>query len=310
MTPSNTTIIQRHGKIDCHPKETCGDGEVILRIGNGGSVGATGLIRALAEDYLSILHRPGSIQWICNHSRNTQLALFHGHVDLALTYEREQEDISVAEGWAQSEGCVFHDHFCLAGPQDDPANIKQAASIENAFDRLAITQATFHNRSDGSATMWKERQIWDQCHREPWSDADAIRYQSFLFTPAEAVTHANIAGAYLLCDRSTFLTMASQGRVDSLRVFFEPEHPLDILMNSCYAMTSPHASSEVAERVASFLAYFKSPRGQEIVARYGYDKVGMPLFASLSEGYAREKLTGEAYKGEPDTEGSKTMEKL
>ncbi|RAK99257.1 uncharacterized protein BO80DRAFT_466197 [Aspergillus ibericus CBS 121593] len=308
MTPRQATTIQQHGEIHTHPQETYGEGEVLLRIGNGGA-GATGLIRALAEDYLASLDRPGSIQWICNHSRNTQLALFHGHVDLALTYEREQEEIAVAEGWARGEGVVFHDHFCLAGPQDDPARVSQAPSIEKAFEAIAVAQATFHNRSDGSATMWKERGLWNQCHRQPWEDADAAWYQSFLHTPAEAVAEANIAGAYLLSDRSTFLTMASQGRVDNLRVFFEPDHPHDILMNSCYALTSPHASSEVAQRVASFLTYLKSPRGQEIVGRYGCDKVGLPLFASLNEGYARAKLAGKSHEADWHTKSS-TMEKL
>ncbi|OOF90645.1 hypothetical protein ASPCADRAFT_510677 [Aspergillus carbonarius ITEM 5010] len=298
MAPNKTTTIQQHGQIHPHPKET-----------NGGA-GATGLIKALAEDYLTLLDRPGSIQWICNHSRNTQLALFHGHVDLALTYEREQEDISVAEGWAQNEGCVFHDHFCLAGPRDDPANVKQAASIGDAFDRIATAQATFHNRSDGSATMWKERQIWDQCRCQPWNDPGAGWYESFLNTPSEAVTQANIAGAYLLNDRSTFLTMASQGHVSNLAVFFEPEDAASTLMNSCYALTSPHTSKDVAERVASFLTYLKSSRGQGVVARYGCDKVGVPLFASLSEGYARAKLAGKDYKGDERTGRNSALEKL
>jgi tungstate transport system substrate-binding protein len=40
----------------------------------------------------------GSIEWICNHSRSTQLALLKGYVDSALIYEREQEEIAVSEG--------------------------------------------------------------------------------------------------------------------------------------------------------------------------------------------------------------------
>ena len=38
----------------------------------------------LARDYLSTLPTPSTITWVCNHSRNTQLALVHGHIDLAL----------------------------------------------------------------------------------------------------------------------------------------------------------------------------------------------------------------------------------
>ncbi|KAJ5658399.1 uncharacterized protein N7484_002048 [Penicillium longicatenatum] len=56
-----------------------------------------------------------------------------GHVDLALTYERDQEQISVAEKWAVNAGCVSHDHFCVVCPFDDPAIIKDAKSPQEAF---------------------------------------------------------------------------------------------------------------------------------------------------------------------------------
>ncbi|KAJ5661086.1 uncharacterized protein N7484_000458 [Penicillium longicatenatum] len=162
------TSIQQDGTLETLPVEVFGQGEVILRIGNGGA-GGIGLIEALANDYLSLRHAPGSIAWVCNHSRNTQLALFNGHIDLALTYEREQEEISVLEGWAQNAGCIFHDHFCLIGPEHDPANIREARSIEDAFERIFLAEFLFHSRSDGSATMCKEREIWRRCHRSPWN---------------------------------------------------------------------------------------------------------------------------------------------
>ncbi|KAL5338516.1 hypothetical protein BJX70DRAFT_398655 [Aspergillus crustosus] len=161
--PPVATAIQQHGAIVSEPCETYGEGKMILRVGNGGA-GGTGLIAALAKDYLSLNGNPGAIQWICNHSRNTQLALLHGQIDLTLTYEREQEDISVEEGWATNAGCLFHDHFFLAGPSHDPANVRQAKSITEAFDRIATTQSVFYSRSDGSATMWKERNIWHRSH--------------------------------------------------------------------------------------------------------------------------------------------------
>lgn len=60
-------------------------------------LGATGLIEALANDYLSTLPESRSISWVCNHSRNTQLALYNGYIDLALAYERGQEELAHLE---------------------------------------------------------------------------------------------------------------------------------------------------------------------------------------------------------------------
>ncbi|KAJ6066240.1 hypothetical protein N7444_000178 [Penicillium canescens] len=101
MTHFANTIIQQHGDIDSTPSQVFGKGNLILRIGNGGA-GGVGLVEALAKDYLLLQKNQGRIEWICNHSRNTQLALLSGYVDIALTYEREQEEIAVSEGWAKN----------------------------------------------------------------------------------------------------------------------------------------------------------------------------------------------------------------
>ncbi|KAJ5650638.1 uncharacterized protein N7484_004361 [Penicillium longicatenatum] len=83
--------------------------------------------------------------------------LLKGYVDIALTYEREQEEIAVSEGWAENAGCIFHDHFTLVGPEHDPASVSQAKCIEEAFDRVA------------SKTM--DQQL---CAKNEKSGADAI----------------------------------------------------------------------------------------------------------------------------------------
>lgn len=61
--------------------------------------GHTGLLEALCSAYLVGRSGTASIAWVHNHSRNNQLALLHGHVDIALTYERDQERLAQAEGW-------------------------------------------------------------------------------------------------------------------------------------------------------------------------------------------------------------------
>ncbi|KAJ5525541.1 hypothetical protein N7494_012191 [Penicillium frequentans] len=210
MTKIINTVIQQHGDISSVPLEVFGEGEVILKIGNGGA-GGTGLLGTLARDYLSMRGDSGSIEWICNHSRNTQLALLRGYVDIALTYEREQEEIAISEGWAENAGCVFHDHFTLVGPERDPANASGAKSIEEAFDRIASSQCLFYNRNDGSATMYREREIWRRCHRYPWeADSNSSKwYIKTTYNPADAVSFATATGAYLLIDRSTLLKQLS-----------------------------------------------------------------------------------------------------
>lgn len=270
------------------------DSDHLCRIFSNGGAGATALIGALAEDYLSTLSEQVSIDWVCNHSRNTQLALLHGHIDIALTYEREQEELAASEGWSQTVGCVFHDHFCLVGPPTDPANVRSTSNVTEAVRKIASSKSLFQSRADSSATMWKERSIWSLCGEEPWDDtAASVWYRTSLDSPAEALIAGDAAGAYLLTDRSTLLRQTSLQTIHGTTVFFEPKTPDDMLMDSCFALVSTRIPGERRAAVVSFLNYVASARGQRVVANFGAEALGgFSLFAPVRDGFSRSYLKG------------------
>jgi tungstate transport system substrate-binding protein len=136
--------------------------------------------------------------------------------------------------------------------------------------------------------MWKERGIWQRCHRRQWAEGKESNgwYNQSPCIPSEAVARANAKGAYILCDRSTLLTQARKGLASKLTVFLEPTDAWHELMNSCYALKSPATKGRTAEEVMLFLEYIKSPRGQAVVKDFGRDSVGLSLFATIEEGYA------------------------
>ncbi|KAF4309119.1 hypothetical protein GTA08_BOTSDO02851 [Botryosphaeria dothidea] len=286
------TSVQPHGEIDSKPKAVYGKGDLLLRLGNGGA-GATGLLEALANDYLSTLPHPRSITWVCNHSSNTQLALFRGYIDLAFTYERDNESLAASEGWSHTAGCVFHDHFCIAGPVSDPAGLRSVTSLGDALRKIAKQNAVFHSRADGSATMAKERDLWSAAGLRPWDSQDAAGwYKTSLDTPADALRRADAAGAYLLTDRSTVLRQTALRTISSTTVFIEPESLQDPLMNSCYALYSTSGAGERFGNVIHFLDYLFSDRGQNVIGSFGRDEAGLPFFATLKEGFAKTTLAG------------------
>ena len=241
-------------------------------------------------------HQHVSIEWVCNHSRNSQLALLNSYIDIALTYERDQEIVAASEGWSSTAGCIFHDHFCLAGPLSDPANVRSATSLNEAFTRIAQSASSFHNRADGSATMWKERSIWSLCQLEPWSQTTEppfTWYQTSHSTPPGALILADIANAYLLIDRSTLFRQTVLETIHNTTVFFEPTTSDSILMNSCYALISPHAPADRTTTVQDFLQYLFSEKGQHVIQTFGSkDTGGYPLFAAAGEGFAASSLRG------------------
>lgn len=210
-----------------------------------------------------------------------------------MTYERDQEDLAAAEGWSLTKGCVFHDHFCLAGPFHDPAGVGNATSLSDGLRTIASSEALFHSRADTSATMWKERSLWSTCNLRPWEgpvggSPDDQWYQTSLLSPSEALRRADAAGAYLLTDRSTLLRQVSTGTISNTTVFFEPASESDVLMNSCYALCSPAPSHETMD----FLTYLFTERAQGLIKTYGADECGLPLFAMAADGFARTALRG------------------
>jgi tungstate transport system substrate-binding protein len=234
---------------------------------------------------------------VCNHSRNTQLALLRHHVDIALTYERDQEQLAESEGWSKTVGCIFHDHFVLAGPIKDPAGVmQQNLSLEQALELIAKTKSLFHSRADSSATMYKERDRWQAAGQQPWTNStDDDWYKQSLHSPAGAVVEASKAGAYLITDRSTLLHQTQLGTVSAMTVFYEPQSETDVLMNSCYALvgtisTEQDASPEERDR---FIHYMLSDRGQNLIRRFGRAVEGdAESFAVVSDGFARNKMKG------------------
>lgn len=187
-------------------------------------------------------------------------------------------------------GCVMHDHFCLAGPVDDPAGVRDAPSLSDGLLRIAKQEVLFHSRADLSATMWKERVLWAACELQPSTeDPDVSRwYQTSLLSPSEALKGSDAAGAYLLTDRSTLLRQVELGSIANTTVFFEPDAENDVLMNSCYALCPPAGSPDIV----AFLGYLLGDRAQSLIESYGAESAGLPLFAKAADGFARTRLRG------------------
>ncbi|KAL1896081.1 hypothetical protein Sste5346_004820 [Sporothrix stenoceras] len=262
------------------------DAPVTIRIGNGG-LGPTGLLKALCSAYLSQLSQPGNsgasdlkFEWICNHSRHTQAALQAGVVDVALTYEREEEDRAEREGWSRRAGVLCHDHFVLAGPRNDPAGLRRlrattTLSPSAAFRVIADSRSPFHTRGDGSATMHREQSLWSAAgvspHGGDW-------YKRLPCTPLEALRTADAEGAYLLTDRATVLLAYHTGEVRDLDVFFEGAEEL---LSPCSILLR---SDETRNEVLGFVKWLGGQDAQAIIEQYGRGwEAGIPLFTPISQ---------------------------
>ena len=258
-----------------------------FRLGNGGA-GHTGLLRELSEAFIGRHDKKFRIEWVINHSRHTQIALLGDIVQVGLTYEPEWEDLGIAEGWAERATTAFHDRFILVGPASNPANVSARADIKVAMREIAThgeklrvaaaahQKAIFHSRGDGSATHYKELQLWGLCGMD-LAYAKSWR-QRIPLTPYEALRRADQDGVYAITDRATFLTAKRDGVVSNLMVYVEDgKH----LVNPCAALINLKApSNRLAREFAHWLA---SEEAQDIIENFGKKwKLRLPIFAPRS----------------------------
>ena len=193
-----------------------------------------------------------------------------GDADVLLTHAPAAEHAFMDAGHGSERHPVMHNDFVLVGPADDPAGVRNAASIVDAFRRIADARAPFVSRGDESGTHLKERHIWSETAVEPAADW----YVEGGSGMSAILSIANHKQAYTLSDRGTFLSQSS--RLD-LEILAEG----DPLLKNPYAVivvnrdNHPGVNHEAARKFAAFL---RTPATQQAIGRFGVEEYGQPLF--------------------------------
>jgi len=245
----------------------------VIRLGNGGA-GPSGLLRALAEDYQDKVQDASTIEWYQNISPLTLRALRDGTLDIALTYERDQEDLAIAQGWAEGPTLIFNDHFVVVGPATNPAGLDVTDSPVEAFTKLASfakrypASPLFLSRNDNSATSLKERLIWKAIGVDLTSKNFPDWYLCDSVFPAAALLRADRQGLYTLTDHGTFAMLSKE--MISTKLFSIGG---DLLRNPCNALLRCRADAETRR----FLEYLGKD-GQQVVHHFGTNLYGRILY--------------------------------
>ena len=289
MTHNESNSSPEH--INTQDQEIYGNSShpIRFRIGNGGA-GYTGILRLLSETFIADNGGNFRIGWVTNHSRHSQIALLADIVQIALTYEPENERISIEEGWAERVGLIFHDHFIIVGP--DQLQAKYCSTRKDAtgfLEEFADTNAAretensliFHTRGDGSATFTKERLLW----KAAGVDITGVKWlTTYPLSPYEALKKAQEESAFLLTDRATCLTAKRDGIIPSLQAHVEGGEEL---LNHCSALVKNISvldgeDDESVERTRAarrFAEWLMGSKVQKLIHEYGRNwKLGKPLF--------------------------------
>jgi tungstate transport system substrate-binding protein len=193
-----------------------------------------------------------------------------GEADVALVHAPALEARYIAQGKFVGRRLVMTNDFVVLGPKADPAGLRGAKQVDDAFRALAQGKAPFASRADSSGTHLLELDLWRQAGVEPkgpW-------YLEVGQGMGATLRIASQKGAYTLSDRGTYL--AQRATLD-LAVLFEGAPQL----LNIYHVMLPNPDSFPQVNVAggrAFADFLVSPETQAFIARFGTVRFGQPLF--------------------------------
>lgn len=194
-----------------------------------------------------------------------------GEADVLLTHAPDAEKPLVDSGAVINYRLVMHNDFIIVGPADDPAGVKKAAGLEDAFRAIAASGAPFVSRGDDSGTHKKELSLWKAAGAvpkgQPW-------YTESGTGMGQTLTIANEKQAYTLTDRGTYL--AYMDKLD-LRTVREGDAAL---LNIYHVMqVNPEKFPKVnAKGAEAFVEFMVAPETQKRIGAFGVERYGSPLF--------------------------------
>jgi tungstate transport system substrate-binding protein len=194
----------------------------------------------------------------------------NGEADVILAHSPKAEEDFMAAGHGESREVVMHNDFVIVGPADDPAAVADAADATGAFAAIAESEEVFASRGDESGTHTKELSLWEKAGIEP----SGSWYQETGQGMGATLTITDEKRGYTLTDRGTFL--AQRDSLD-LEILFEGDAAL---FNQYHVMVvDPEVHTEVnAEGARAFSEFITSAATQAVIATFGVDTYGEPLF--------------------------------
>lgn len=195
----------------------------------------------------------------------------NGDADCLLVHAKSKEEAFIEEGFGLERYDVMYNDFVIIGPADDPADIKEKANSNpmEALKLIAETNSVFVSRGDDSGTHTKEKALWAEAEVEPEGDW----YVSAGKGMGDVIQMAEEMLGYTLTDRATYLSMKDK---IELQVVTEKH---DILYNQYGVIRlNPDKSKIKKEEADKFIDWILDEEAQELIAEYGKEKFGQPLF--------------------------------
>jgi tungstate transport system substrate-binding protein len=195
----------------------------------------------------------------------------NGEADTLLTHAPASEKELVDNEDVLNYQQVMYNDFVVVGPTTDPAGVK-GLSTDEAFAKIFESQSVFVSRGDDSGTHKKELQLWESAGKTPSEN------EAYLETGQGMGSSLQVAAekqGYILTDRATYL--AQKDTLGDFEVLVEGD---DNLLNIYHVMEVNAEKSDMinAEGAKAFVEFMIDEETQSIIAEFGVDEYGEPLF--------------------------------
>jgi tungstate transport system substrate-binding protein len=259
------------GLASLHPAAASAETPRPVKLATTTSTANTGLLDSLLVDFKK--DTGISVEVI---AVGTGVALKHGEngdIDLVLVHAASAEEAFVTAGFGVRRIPVMWNDFIVLGPTRDPAGVREAGPVIEAFRRIAAAQAPFVSRGDKSGTHMKELELWQAAQVTPQGAWYIEAGQGM----GACLTLANDRLAYILSDRGTYL---SRGDKLDLAILSQGD---SLLLNpySLIAINPVRYPDLNHAGAARLIEWMTSPRGQALIAAYQVN--GQTLFNPVAK---------------------------
>jgi len=184
-----------------------------------------------------------------------------GDADVLLVHDRPAEDKFIADGSGIGRRNVMHNDFVLIGPKSDPAGVKSAVRVVDAFARIAKAGEVFVSRGDRSGTNAMELRIWREAEVDPKTLA---AYKDTGSGMGPTLNAAAGLGGYTLSDRGTWLSFRNR---QDLEIDFAGDpalfNPYGVMLVN--PAKHPHVKVEAGQK---FIDWLTGKDGQAAIADF------------------------------------------
>lgn len=197
-----------------------------------------------------------------------------GSVDLVMVHAKSLEEKFVADGYGTERIPFMYNDYVIVGPADDPAAIRGTKAATEALKKIAATGVPFISRGDKSGTHVAEMELWAKTGLKPAGPWYRV-YEKGSEGNKPTLLYANSEKAYTFMDRATYLSLKKEL---TLQVLVEGD---EALMNriSLIPVSQQKFPRVNVQDSAAFVKWLSNPdKGQKIVADFGKETYGQPLF--------------------------------